>query len=179
MNYQIKLEIYLNNMKDDKKKLSKDELKKKLDELGEEIKYRVSEAKKSDDSVAGAHKTDIAELMKGYREMKMTYERMLKTEAESLQLEDILASLAEEKEEDSKKVEEREKLHEERVAAFDELMDLVAKIKSALPKAKKDTEKFYKNNPKSYAIVFPTDQMKEDLADILEKLTGKEEKTEE
>jgi uncharacterized protein YaaN involved in tellurite resistance len=179
MNYQIKLEIYLNNMKDDKKILSKDELKKKLDELGEEIKYRVAEAKKSDDSIANAHKTDISELMKGYREMKEAYNRMLKTEAESLQLEDILASLSEEKEEDPKKLEEREKLHEERVTAFEELMEIVAKIKAALPKAKKQTEQFYKKNPKSYAIVFPTDQMKEDLADILEKLTGKEEKTEE
>jgi len=166
-------------MKDDKKKLSKDELKAKLDELSEEIKYRVSEAKKADDSVAGAHKTDISELMKGYREMKATYERMLRTEAESLQLEDILASLAEEKEEDPKKREEREKLHEERIAAFEELMDMVTKIKAALPKAKKQTEQFYKKNPKSFAIVFPTDKMKEDLADILEKLVGKEEKTEE
>ena len=51
-------------MKDDKRMLSKDELKKKLDELGDEIKYRVAEARKSDDSVAGAHKTDIAELIK-------------------------------------------------------------------------------------------------------------------
>lgn len=166
-------------MKDDKKMLNKEELKRKLDELGDEIKYRVSEAKKSDNSVAGAHKTDIAELMKGYREMKMTYERMLKTEAESLQLEDILASLAEEKEEDPKKREEREKLHEDRIKAFDELMDMVAKIKAALPKAKKQTEQYYKKNPKSFAIVFSTDKMKEDLADILEKLTGKEEKTEE
>jgi hypothetical protein len=166
-------------MKDDKKMLSKDELKKKLDELGEEIKYRVEEAKKSDSSIAGAHKTDISELMKGYREMKEAYNRMLRTEAESLQLEDILASLAEEKEEDPKRRDEREKLHEDRVKAFEELIDVVTKIKSALPKAKKQTEQFYKKNPKSYAIVFPTDKMKEDLADILEKLTGKEEKTEE
>jgi hypothetical protein len=166
-------------MKDDKKVLNKEELKQRLDELGDEIKYRVSEAKNSDDSVASAHKADIAELMKGYREMKMTYERMLKTEAESLQLEDILASLAEEKEEDPKKREEREKLQEKRIAAFEELMDIVAKIKAALPKAKKQTEQFYKKNPKSFAIVFPTDKMKEDLADILEKLVGKEEKTEE
>jgi recombinational DNA repair ATPase RecF len=167
-------------MKDDSKKiLSKEELKKKLDDLGEEIKYRVAEAKKSDDSVANAHKTDISELMKGYRSMKEAYSRMLKTEQESLQLEDILSSLSEEKEEDPKKLEEREKLHEERVKAFDELVDLVNQIKSALPKAKKQTEVYYKKNPKSYAIVFATDDIKENLADILEKLTGKEEKTEE
>ena len=97
-------------MKDDKKILSKDELKEKLDTLGEEIKYRVAEAKKADASIASAHKMDISELMKSYREMKEAYDRMLRTEAESLQLEDILASLAEEKEEDPKKVEEREKL---------------------------------------------------------------------
>ena len=35
-------------MKDDKRMLNKDELKKKLDELGDEIKYRVAEAKKSE-----------------------------------------------------------------------------------------------------------------------------------
>ena len=33
-------------MKDDKKRLSKEELKDKLDTLGEEIKYRVAEAKR-------------------------------------------------------------------------------------------------------------------------------------
>jgi len=166
-------------MKDDKKILSKDELKEKLDTLGEEIKYRVAEAKKADTSIASAHKMDISELMKSYREMKEAYDRMLRTEAESLQLEDILASLAEEKEEDSKKREEREKLQEKRIDAFEELMDIAAKIKAALPKAKKQTEQFYKKNPKSYATVFPTDKMREDLADILEKLVGKEEKTEE
>ena len=165
-------------MKDERKKLSKDELKSKLDELSDEIKYRVSEAKKGD-GTEGAHKTDIAELMKGYRELKGTYDRMLKTEQESLQLEDILASLSEEKEEDPKKAEEREKLHEERIKAFEELIDLVTKIKAALPKAKKQTEQYYKKNPKSFAVVFATDQMKEDLANILEKLTGSEEKTEE
>ena len=157
-------------MKDEKKVLSKDELKKKLDELGDEIKYRVAEAKKAGNSVAGAHKTDIGDLMKGYRSMKEAYGKILRTEQESLQLEDILASLSEEKEED---------LHEERVNSFEELMDMVMKIKSALPRAKKDTERFYKSNPKSYAIVFPTDEMKESLSAILEKLIGKEEKTEE
>jgi hypothetical protein len=166
-------------MKDEKKVLSKDELKKKLDELGDEIKYRVAEAKKAGNSVAGAHKTDIGDLMKGYRSMKEAYGKILRTEQESLQLEDILASLSEEKEEDPKKLEERENLHEERVNSFEELMDMVMKIKSALPRAKKDTERFYKSNPKSYAIVFPTDEMKESLSAILEKLVGKEEKTEE
>ena len=105
-------------MKDEKKVLSKDELKKKLDELGDEIKYRVAEAKKAGNSVAGAHKTDIGDLMKGYRSMKEAYGKILRTEQESLQLEDILASLSEEKEEDPKKLEERENLHEERVNSF-------------------------------------------------------------
>jgi hypothetical protein len=57
-------------MDKEKKKLTKDQLKGKLDTLGEEIKYRVAEAKKGN-GTEGAHKTDIAELMKGYRE----YER--------------------------------------------------------------------------------------------------------
>ncbi len=167
-------------MKDETKKiLSKEELKAKLDELGDEIKYRVEEAKKSGNSVGGAHKTDIGELMKDYRTMKEAYSRILNTEKESLQLEDILSTLAEEKEEDSKKVKEREELQASRIESFGDLIELVTKIKSALPKAKKETEKFYKTNPKSFAVVFPTDQMKKDLEDILEKLVGKEEKTEE
>jgi recombinational DNA repair ATPase RecF len=167
-------------MKDETKKiLSKEELKAKLDELGDEIKYRVEEAKKSGNSVGGAHKTDIGELMKDYRTMKEAYSRILNTEKESLQLEDILSTLAEEKEEDTKKVKEREEIQASRIDSFGELIDLVTKIKSALPKAKKETEKFYKTNPKSYAVVFPTDKMKEDLTDILEKLVGKEENTEE
>jgi recombinational DNA repair ATPase RecF len=167
-------------MKDENKKvLSKEQLKARLDELGDEIKYRVEEAKKSGDSLAGAHKTDISELMKDYRTMKEAYSRILNTEKESLQLEDILSTLAEEKEEDTKKVKEREDLHKTRIDSFDDLINLINQIKSALPKAKKETEKFYRTNPKSYAIVFPTDQMKEDLEDILEKLIGKEEKTEE
>ena len=167
-------------MKDETKKiLSKEELKAKLDELGDEIKYRVEEAKKSGNSVGGAHKTDIGELMKDYRTMKEAYSRILNTEKESLQLEDILSTLAEEKEEDTKKVKEREEIQASRIDSFGELIDLVTQIKSALPKAKKETEKFYKTNPKSYAVVFPTDKMKEDLTDILEKLVGKEENTEE
>lgn len=164
-------------MNNDKKILSKEELKSKLDNLGEEIKYRVAEAKKGD-GTEGAHKTDISELMKDYRAMKEAYSKILRTEQESLQLEDILASLAEEKEEDPKKAKEREELQKSRIEAFAELTDLVAKIKTALPKAKKATEQYYKKNPKSFAIVFPTDKMKEDLADILQKLTG-DEKTEE
>jgi len=164
-------------MNTDKKILSKEELKAKLDTLGEEIKYRVAEAKKGD-GTEGAHKTDIAELMKDYRTMKEAYNKVLRTEQESLQLEDILASLAEEKEEDPKKAKEREELQKSRIEAFAELVELVTKIKAALPKAKKQTEQYYKKNPKSFAVVFPTDQMKKDLTDMLEKLTG-EEKTEE
>ena len=167
-------------MKDESKKvLSKDQLKSKLDELGDEIKYRVEEAKKSGASIGGAHKTDIGELMKDYRIMKEAYGRILNTEKESLQLEDILSTLAEEKEEDSKKVTEREEIQASRIDSFSELIELVTKIKSALPKAKKETEKYYKTNPKSYAVVFPTDQMKKDLEDILEKLVGKDETVDE
>jgi hypothetical protein len=117
--------------------------------------------------------------MKGYRSMKEAYNKVLRTEQESLQLEDILASLAEEKEEDPKKVEEREELHKSRIESFAELVELVTKIKSALPKAKKATEQYYKKNPKSFAVVIPTDDIKDSLTDILEKLVGKEEKTEE
>lgn len=166
-------------MNNDRKILNKEELKAKLDTLGDEIKHRVNEAKKGD-GTEGAHKTDIAELMKDYRTMKETYNKVLRSEQESLQLEDILASLAEEKEEDPKKSEEREELHKARIESFAELTELVAKIKSALPKAKKQTEAYYKKNPKSFAVVIPTDEIKSSLTDILEKLVGKEEeKTEE
>jgi len=165
-------------MDNEKKKLTKDQLKGKLDTLGEEIKYRVAEAKKGN-GTEGAHKTDIADLMKGYREMKETYDRLLRTENESLQLEDILSSLAEEKEEDPKKAKEREELQKSRIESFGELIELVTKLKQALPKAKKETEKFYKDNPKSFAIVFPTDEMKDTLTTMLEKLTGIKENQEE
>ena len=167
-------------MNNDKKILKKEELKAKLDTLGDEIKYRVAEAKKADGTgVGGAHKTDIAELMKDYRTMKEAYGKILKTEKESLQLEDILSSLAEEKEENPDKVKERDELHKTKIESFSELVDLVNKIKTALPKAKKQTEQYYKKNPKSFAVVFPTDDIKDSLTDILEKLIGKEEKTEE
>lgn len=165
-------------MDNEKKKLTKEQLKAKLDTLGEEIKYRVAEAKKGN-GTEGAHKTDIAELMKGYREMKEAYARVLKTEQESLQLEDILSSLAEEKEEDPKKAKEREELQKSRIEAFGELIELVTKLKQALPKAKKETEKYYKDNPKSFAVVFPTDEMKDTLTAMLEKLTGIKENQEE
>jgi len=165
-------------MDNEKKKLTKEQLKAKLDTLGEEIKYRVAEAKKGN-GTEGAHKTDIAELMKGYREMKEAYARVLKTEQESLQLEDILSSLAEEKEEDPKKAKEREELQKSRIEAFSELIELVTKLKQALPKAKKETEKYYKDNPKSFAVVFPTDEMKDTLTAMLEKLTGIKENQEE
>lgn len=163
-------------MNTERKTLSKEELKAKLDTLGEEITYRISEAKKAEGTeIAGAHKTDIAELMKDYRALKETHKRVLQTEQESLQLEDILASLSEEKEEDPDKLKEREGLQVSRVEIFSELIELVQQIKSALPKAKKQTEIFYRKNPKSFAVVFPTDQIKQDLANILEKLVGKEE----
>jgi hypothetical protein len=165
-------------MDNEKKKLTKDQLKGKLDTLGEEIKYRVAEAKKGN-GTEGAHKTDIAELMKGYREMKEAYDRVLRTEQESLQLEDILSSLAEEKEEDPKKAKERDELQKSRIESFGELIELVTKLKQALPKAKKETEKFYKDNPKSFAVVFPTDEMKDTLTTMLEKLTGIKENQEE
>ena len=165
-------------MDNEKKKLTKEQLKGKLDTLGEEIKYRVAEAKKGN-GTEGAHKTDIAELMKGYRDMKEAYDRVLRTEQESLQLEDILSSLAEEKEEDPKKAKERDELQKSRIESFGELIELVTKLKQALPKAKKETEKFYKDNPKSFAVVFPTDEMKDTLTTMLEKLTGIKENQEE
>lgn len=162
-------------MIEDKKKLSKEELKSKLDALGEEIKYRVAEAKKAEGTgVGSAHKTDLVELMKQFRVFKEAYGKVINAEKESLQLEDILASLAEEKEEDPKKGEEREELHQTCIDSFVELTELVVKIKSALPKAKRQTEQYYKKNPNSFAIVFPTDQLKGELEGILEKLTGEE-----
>jgi recombinational DNA repair ATPase RecF len=117
--------------------------------------------------------------MKGYREMKEAYDRVLRTEQESLQLEDILSSLAEEKEEDPKKAKERDELQKSRIESFGELIELVTKLKQALPKAKKETEKFYKDNPNSFAVVFPTDEIKDTLTSMLEKLTGIKENQEE
>jgi hypothetical protein len=165
-------------MNKEKPKLTKEQLKKKLDTLGEEIKYRVSEAKKGG-GTGDAHKTDIEELMKGYRGMKEAYGKVLQTEQDSLQLEDILSTLAEEKEEDPAKAKERQALHKEKIESFTELIELATKIKQALPKAKRETEKYYKDNPNSFAVVFPTDDIKDTLTDLLGKLTGNKENTEE
>jgi hypothetical protein len=165
-------------MTNEKPKLTKDQLKKKLDTLGEEIKYRAAEAKKGG-GTGDAHKTDIGELMKGYRNLKETYGKVLQTEQDSLQLEDILSNLAEEKEEDPKKAKEREELHKNRIDSFADLIELASKIKMALPKAKKETEKYYKDNPNSFAVVHNTEEMKDTLTSILEKLTGNKENTKE
>ena len=80
---------------------------------------------------------------------------------------------------EAKKAKEREELQKSRIESFGELIELVTKLKQALPKAKKETEKFYKDNPKSFAIVFPTDEMKDTLTTMLEKLTGIKENQEE
>jgi MoxR-like ATPase len=162
-------------MDTNKKTLGKEELKRKVDTLKDEIRYRVSEAKKNEgNGIGSAHKTDIGGLLKEFRRIKEAYDRLLKTEQESLQLEDILASLSEEKEEAPDKVKEREELHKSRIEMFSELTTLVMQIKSILPKAKRQTEQYYKKNPTSFAVVFPLDEIKVELEGILEKLTGKE-----
>lgn len=156
-----------------KTKLSKEQLKKKLDTLGEEIKFRISEAKKNEGTgVGSAHKTDIKGLMGSYNSMKEAYQRMINNEKESLQLEDILAGLSEAKEEDPKKVEERLEFQQNQVEFFNELIELANQIKSTLPKAKKQVETYYKKNPESYATVFPVEEIKENLKSVLEKIQG-------
>jgi DNA repair ATPase RecN len=158
----------------EKPKLTKEQLKKRLDNLREEIKYRVSEAKKGD-VTEGAHKQDVNELMKKYRSMKEAYDRICKTEEESMQLEDMLSSLAEEKEEDPKKQKEREELHKKNISTFDDLISLVNNIKQLLPKAKKETEKYYKDNPTSYSSVYNVSDLKEKLESIKKILESNQE----
>lgn len=66
------------------------------------------------------------------------------------------------------------KFHDERIMAFDTLESRLENIKKGLRKAKIETIKYYRENPKSYAVVTGTDLIGE-LIDDIETLLNPEE----
>ena len=58
------------------------------------------------------------------------------------------------------------KFHEERIMAFDALEARLENIKKLLRQGKIETIKFYRENPKSYAVDKPTDLIDDYINDI-------------
>lgn len=63
-----------------------------------------------------------------------------------------------------------EAFHTERIEAFSDLFLMLQQIKENLIEAEQYTIDFYKENPDSYAIVFPTDSIKDLLGEVKERL---------
>lgn len=64
--------------------------------------------------------------------------------------------------------------HTKRMQGFDRITDLLGQIQPLLDDAKAETEKYYKENPKSYAVVYGTDLITDYLNDIIDVLKPKE-----
>jgi len=64
--------------------------------------------------------------------------------------------------------------HNKRMLGFDAIEDLLGQIKPLLDDAKAETEKYYKENPKSYAVVYGTDLIQDYLKDIISVLKNEE-----
>jgi len=58
------------------------------------------------------------------------------------------------------------KFHEERIMAFDALEARLENIKKLLRQGKIETIKYYRENPKSYAVDKPTDLIDDYINDI-------------
>jgi hypothetical protein len=58
------------------------------------------------------------------------------------------------------------KFHEERIEAFDKLEARFEDIKKAIKLGKIETIKYYRDNPKSYAVVIGTDMINDYFNDI-------------
>tara|TARA_B100000780_G_scaffold139453_1_gene97680 strand:+ start:84 stop:323 length:240 start_codon:yes stop_codon:yes gene_type:complete len=58
------------------------------------------------------------------------------------------------------------KFHEERIEAFDKLEARFDDIKKSMKLAKIETIKYYRENPKSYAVVIGTDMLNDYFNDI-------------
>ena len=58
------------------------------------------------------------------------------------------------------------KFHEERIEAFDKLETRFENIKKLIKLAKIETIKYYRDNPKSYAVVIGTDMINDYFNDI-------------
>jgi len=64
--------------------------------------------------------------------------------------------------------------HTKRMQGFDRITDLLGQIQPLLDDAKAETEQYYKENPKSYAVVYGTDLITDYLNDIIDVLKPKE-----
>jgi|TARA_R110000803_G_scaffold207502_1_gene275477 hypothetical protein len=58
------------------------------------------------------------------------------------------------------------KFHDERIMAFDSLESRLDSIKKTLRQSKIETIKYYRENPKSYAVIIPTDLISDFLKDV-------------
>lgn len=58
------------------------------------------------------------------------------------------------------------KFHEERIMAFDALEARLENIKKEIRQAKIETITYYRDNPKSYAVIKPTDLIADYIKDI-------------
>ena len=58
------------------------------------------------------------------------------------------------------------KFHKERIEAFDKLEARFEDIKKSIKLAKIETIKYYRDNPKSYAVVIGTDMINDYFNDI-------------
>ena len=67
-----------------------------------------------------------------------------------------------------------EKFQQERIEAFDILESRLENIKKLLRQGKIETVKYYRENPKSYGIVFGTDLIGDYINDIETLLNSKE-----
>ena len=59
-----------------------------------------------------------------------------------------------------------QKFHEERIMAFDALEARLENIKKEIRQAKIETITYYRDNPKSYAVIKPTDLIADYIKDI-------------
>jgi len=62
----------------------------------------------------------------------------------------------------------------QRMLGFDRITDLLGQIQPLLDDAKAETEKYYKENPKSYAVVYGTDLIQDYLKDIISVLKNED-----
>ena len=76
-----------------------------------------------------------------------------------------------EQENDSKKG-----FQQERLRAFDEISDKMARLKVLVDDARVETEKYYKENPDSYSVVYSTDLAVDYLEDIIKMFNQTEDK---
>lgn len=68
------------------------------------------------------------------------------------------------KEQDSPSV---KSFQQERLRAYDEISDLMARLKVLIDDSRIETEKYYKENPTSYNVVYSTDLAREYIEDVI------------